>query len=259
MEWFKKMRKAFQKEPQKKENEAFCRADFEYEMRLAEFQKAVETEDSRAQELYATLKKGTPKQLARLNYVLISAKNLRKKGYESFEYDYLPSGIPLFPAAPKRGPWCTFIRFNLNGWPEKQPLLLVSSDIIDIDSPLWVLKSFHNMEIVGTAKYRSPAFGWLKEEKEAVVLRLGVDAPLGAEELEKVVKTFCLMEDEYRGDALAFMVEDGEKEYSFEIASLREGRVDILFRYTVDGNNTVARYFEPELVSLRLNPSQKDK
>lgn len=38
------MRKAFQKEPKKKENEVFCRADFEYEMRLAEFQKAVETE-----------------------------------------------------------------------------------------------------------------------------------------------------------------------------------------------------------------------
>ena len=56
--------------------------DEEYESCLYKFSKAAEVEDDKAYELYATLKSGTQKQLARLGHVLIAAQNVQRKGYD---------------------------------------------------------------------------------------------------------------------------------------------------------------------------------
>lgn len=68
--------------------------------------------------------------------------------------------------------------------------------------------------------------------------------------LAEVVKSCCLIDEEYQGDSVAFMIENGEKEYSLEVAAIRESEVKVLWRYTVGGNNSVFRCFEPELISI---------
>ena len=50
-----------------------------------------------------------------------------------------------------------------------------------------------------------------------------------------------------------FLVENGGKEYSVEIACLNGLEVDLLFRYTIGGSNDVKRFFAPRLLSLALN------
>lgn len=226
--------------------------DEEYEACLAEFEQAVAAGDEKYYELYATLKSGSQKQLARLGKLLITSQNIQRKGYEEFQYSFSPSGIPLIPVAAKRGAWVTFLRFNLDAWADQQPLIAVSSDILDPEHPR-LLGFFHRSEIVGTATYRSPGFGWLGEEKQAVLIRLGVPAPMPDEILEKVISKFHLIDEEYQGDSVAFMVEKGEKEYSFEIASIENGRVDVLWRYTIGGSDKVRSCIEPELISIELN------
>ena len=67
----------------------------EYEEQLTEFTKAADSGDEKAYELYATLKSGTCKQLARLGHILISAQNVRRPGYELFEPAISPTGFPL--------------------------------------------------------------------------------------------------------------------------------------------------------------------
>lgn len=225
--------------------------DEEYETCLAEFVKAADSEDENAYRLYATLKSGTCRQLARLGHVLISAqnvKNAKRTGNELFTFSTTPSGIPLLPVVSKRGPWITFLRFNLDAWAEKYPLIAISSDILDVEMP-GLLSDFHHARIVGTAAYKSPAFGWLGEEKKAVLLRLGVDDTLDADDMNRVAASFYLSEEEYQGDSVAFLVENGEKEYSLEVAGIRDDQVEILWRYTIGGSSYVEKYFEPELIS----------
>lgn len=226
--------------------------DEEYESCLAEFVKAADDENDKAYELYATLKSGTEKQLARLGYVLITAQNVQKTGYEPFKYSVTPSGIPLLPVAPKRRSWRTFLRFNLDAWADRHPLIAVSSDILHVDEPGWLLKELHHAKIVGKAEYKSPGFGWLGEEKKAVVIRLGEEHELDAGAMSEVVQSFVLIDEEYQGDSIAFMVENGEKEYSFEVAGINGGKIDVLWRYTIGGSDRVDEYFEPELISLDL-------
>ena len=226
--------------------------DAEYETCLTEFEQMAESGNDKAYELYATLKSGTPKQLARLGHVLIAAQNVQRKGFDVFRYASSPSGIPLLPVASKRGSWRTFVRFNLDAWEEKHPLIAISADILNPRDTSWLLGSFHHGRIVGTAEYRSPEFGWLGEEKHAVLIRLGVEDALSSEELKEVVDAFHLIEEEYQGESVAFMVEEGEKEYSFEVAGLREGKVEVLWRYTIGGSNEVERYFEPQLISMDM-------
>lgn len=227
--------------------------DEEYETALADFEKAADAGDDRAYELYATLKSGTQKQLARLGHVLIAAQNIQKSGYEAFKCSSTPSGIPLIPVAPKRGAWQTFLRFNLDAWADELPLIAAASDILCVDHPRWLLNQLHRARIVGTAKYRSPAFGWLQEEKEAVLIRLATDDTLSNEELKDVVDSFYLRDEEYNDGSVAFTVENGEKEYSFEVAGIKGDRIKILFRYTIGGSDRVKEYFEPELVSVTLD------
>ena len=226
-------------------------SDEEYEDCLTEFVKAVDSEDEKAYELYATLKSGTHRQLARLGHILISAQNTHKTEYELFTFSVSPSGIPLLPVVSKRGSWCTLLRFNLDAWAEKYPLIAISSDILHVERPDDLLSNFHHARIVGTATYRSPAFGWLdEEEKHALLLQLGVDDTLDADAIKEVVESFQLSEEEYLGDSIAFLVEIGEKEYSFEIAGIQGNQVEVLWRYTIGGSDRVQNYFEPELISI---------
>ena len=226
-------------------------SDEEYEDCLTEFVKAVDSEDEKAYELYATLKSGTHRQLARLGHILISAQNTHKTEYELFTFSVSPSGIPLLPVVSKRGSWCTLLRFNLDAWAEKYPLIAISSDILHVERPDDLLSNFHHARIVGTATYRSPAFGWLdEEEKHAILLQLGVDDTLDADAIKEVVESFQLSEEEYLGDSIAFLVEIGEKEYSFEIAGIQGNQVEVLWRYTIGGSDRVQNYFEPELISI---------
>ena len=226
-------------------------SDEEYEDCLTEFVKAVDSEDEKAYELYATLKSGTHRQLARLGHILISAQNTHKTEYELFTFSVSPSGIPLLPVVSKRGSWCTLLRFNLDAWAEKYPLIAISSDILHVERPDDLLCNFHHARIVGTATYRSPAFGWLdEEEKHALLLQLGVDDTLDADAIKEVVESFQLSGEEYLGDSIAFLVEIGEKEYSFEIAGIQGNQVEVLWRYTIGGSDRVQNYFEPELISI---------
>lgn len=225
--------------------------DEEYEDCLSEFERAADAGDDRAYALYATLKSGSQKQLARLGKLLVTAQNMHREGYAEFRYSFSPSGIPLIPVAARRGAWQTFLRFNLDAWADKQPLIAVASDILDPEHP-HLLGPLCCGEIVGTASYRSPEFGWLGKEKHAVLIRLGVSASLPGETLNRVVSDFQLADEEYQGDSVAFMVEHGEKEYSFEVASIEGGRVDVLWRYTIGGSDQVRYYFTPELVSMEL-------
>ena len=116
-----------------------------------------------------------------------------------------------------------------------------------------MLKALRRARIIGTATYKSPAFGWLKEEKNAVLIQLGVEDDLSAEAVEDVVASFALAEEEYADDNIAFMVESGEKEYSFEVAGIHGDKIDVLWRYTIGGSERVQQYFEPELISLEVD------
>ncbi|MCH5187030.1 MAG: sel1 repeat family protein [Oscillospiraceae bacterium] len=202
---------------------------------------------------YSILKSGTPKQLARLGYVLIAAQNNNLPNYGVFKYSFTDSGIPFIPAAPKRMQWKTFLRFDLNAFEAENPLIAISSDIIHPKSGYSMLGEFHHAALAGTAAYRSPAFGWLGEEKAALVFRLDKAVRLNAEAMAEVVNYFSLTPEEYEGDSVAFMVDSGEKEYSVEIACINGDKVDVLWRYTVDGSSEVHEYFEPELLSLNIN------
>ena len=71
--------------------------------------------------------------------------------------------------------------------------------------------------------------------------------------MKNVVESFHLIEEEYMGDSIAFFTENGEKEYSFEVAGIREKRVEVLWRYTIGGTDRVEEYFEPELISMEVN------
>ena len=95
--------------------------------------------------------------------------------------------------------WENFWRLYLDAWAERNPLIAGSSDL---DTEYELLSNLHHVRIVGKAAYRSPAFGWLREEKQAVLLRLGADDALDPDVMKNVVESFHLIEEEYMGDRL---------------------------------------------------------
>lgn len=238
--------------------------DEEYETALADFEKAADAGDDKAYELYSTLKSGTQKQLARLGHVLIAAQNIQKSGYEDFKYSSTPSGIPLIPVVPNRGAWMTFLWFNLEAWVDEHPLIAVASEILGIyDSRQFgLLDHLHRAKIVGTVAYKSPSFGWLPVEKDAVLIRLGTDDKLDDEVLKEIADGFDPLGDEnmgeYMGDSIAFMFQNGEKEYSFEVAGIKGNQVEVLYRFTVGGSEEIKKYCEPELMSLHFYEAGKE-
>lgn len=221
--------------------------DAEYNQTLAAFEKSLRTEGADSTALYYRLKGGTPSQLSRLGYVLAAAKNSGVGQSEIFPHSFRDSGIPYLPAAPKRGAWETFVRIDPDAFPSGESWIAVSSDL-NIDC---LMKELHKLRFIGTAVYRSPEFGWLGEEKHANLYRMDAEAPLPADALARVVQRFRLIPEEYGGNT-AFFVENGEKEYSFEIAAITGQRVEVLCRYTIDGSCDVREYFEPQLIDLAL-------
>lgn len=216
----------------------------EYEAKLGQFVAAAGSDD--AYPLYAQLKGGCEAYLSRLGYVLVSGKNAGNADLEPFQYSSTASGIPLIPVCPKRVAWKTFIRVDLNAFASEDTLIAISSDI----DPKYMLGYVNKLVPAGTAVYRSPEFGWLPEEKHAYLYRIDRNAGLDAETLNKLAGDFCLIPQEYQPDNVAFLTEYGEKEYSVEIAAIHNGKVDILFRYTIGGSDTVHNYFQPELISM---------
>ena len=131
-------------------------------------------------------------------------------------------------------------------------MIAVSSDILDVGNPSSILGNLHHARIAGTAVYKSPKFGWMAEKKNAVLIRLGENAVLSSDALREVVNSFALRDEEYNCKSIAFMVENGEKEYSLEVAGITDKKVEVLWRYTIGGSDSVDNYFEPELISLNL-------
>lgn len=220
--------------------------DARYERWLTAFQQAVDKSSPDMYQLYEQLKSGSDAQLARLGYVLTTARNIDQKGYDRFKYLHADSGIPLVPACAKRGNWMSFVRIDLNAIASQETYLAFSSDI----EVKYLLQHFHRLEQCGTVTYRSPAFGWLREEKTGALLRIAPDKPLSSDALADAVRNFCLIPEEYEPDNAAFFIENGEKEYSAEIVAITGDRVDVLFRYTIGGSDRVQKYFPPELVSI---------
>lgn len=109
---------------------------------------------------------------------------------------------------------------------------------------------------VGSAVYRSPAFGWLGEEKNALVLK--VDRTCVSQQIQEIAEEFGLLPKEYAAENAAFIVENGEKEYSVEFAVIENGKVHVLYRYTIDGPDEIHSSFEPELISLTIDKYDAD-
>lgn len=220
--------------------------DPQYERWLAAFQKAADAGTVNMYELYEWLKSGSDAQLARLGYVLITARNNGKKGYEQFKHLYAGNGMPLIPVVSVRGNWQSCVLIDLNAFASQETYLAFSSDI----DPEITLRCCHRLERCGTAVYESPAFGWLREEKHALLLRMAPDKRLDEETLQKVIADFFMPPEQYEPRSAAFFVEDGEKEYSVEIAAITGDKVDVLLRYTIGGSDHVHEYFLPRLVSV---------
>ena len=220
-------------------------SDMEYTQTLQAFEKALRIGSANSTELYYHLKGGTASQLSRLAYVLTVAKNNGVAQSEIFPFAVRDNGIPYFPAAPKRGSWETFVRIDLDAFSQRETWIAVSVDF-GVD---YAMQELHKLRFIGTAEYRSPEFGWLGEEKHANLYRIDAEAQLSEKELERVVQRFNLIPEEYEGNA-AFFVENGEKEYSVEIAAITGKIVEVLYRYTIGGSSKVRNYFEPQLIKL---------
>lgn len=223
--------------------------DKRYEGWLSAFAAAVDAKDPAQFDLYARLKTGSDAQFARLGYVLTAARNICKPGYETYKYLFTEEGLPLIPAAAKRGAWQTFVHIDLNAFAGSDTLIAFTADI----DPSCLLDLRHRLREVGTAVYRSPSFGWLGVEKKAVVFRIDREALLPPPLLQQAVQDFLLIDVEYQPENAAFFTERGEKEYSAEVAAIHGGKVDVLFRYTIGGSEHINQLVQPELVSLTLD------
>lgn len=218
----------------------------QYESLLQQFSQAVEKGDRQAYALYDRLKCGSDALLARLGYLLMAEKNAGAQGFGSFQYSTAANGIPLLPVCPKRVAWKTFIRVDLNAFPNEDVQIAISSDL----NIRHILGYVHQLTPSGTVVYRSPEFGWLQEKKHAHLFRIDRNAALSQEVLANLAEDFLLTEAEYQPGNVAFLTEYGEKEYSVEIAAIYDGKVDVLFRYTIGGSDTVTNHFRPELISI---------
>ena len=217
-----------------------------YETLLNRFANAVVAGQEEAYTLYDQLKGGNGLQLARLGYMITAGKNSGHPGFAPFQHSTAESGIPLLPVYMKRCSWKSFLRVDLNAFASDDVRLAFSTDI----DPEFTLGAAHRLVPGGTAVYRSPAFGWLNEEKHAMLFRIDRKATLNETGLRDIVEQFMLIEEEFRPDNAAFLVECGEKEYSVEIAAIANDQVDILLRYTVGGSDNVSNYFMPELITV---------
>lgn len=223
--------------------------DAKYDALLKEFAAAVDGKRTEQFTLYEQLRSGSDAQQARLGSLLTAAYSLFKPGYDKFRIPTTPEGLPLAPAAIKRGAWQSFVRMDLNAFVGQDVLIAFTTDF----GPESCLQHLHRLEEAGTVHYRSPAFGWLGTDKRAVLLRLSPDRTLSGDALKKVIADFCLAESEYQPSHAAFFTENGEKEYSAEIAAIYGDRVDVLLRYTIGGTDRVQQVFQPELISMTLH------
>lgn len=223
--------------------------DHQYAAWLKAFEAAVEAEDEEQFALYRKLKNGSDAQLTRLGRLIITRNNLQHPGYQLYKTFTTDIGIPLVPACAKRGSWVTFIRIDLNAFTGEDTLIAFSSDI----RAEYLVKASHRLRRVGTAEYCSPSFGWLREEKKAVVYRIDPETLLAEEKLANTVQKFRLIDEEYKPDNAAFLIENGEKEYSAEVAAITGDRVEVLTRYTIGGSDRVNKTFAPSLLSLHLD------
>ena len=201
-------------------------------------------------EIAGILKDGSPEQLAKYGYTLMTHYNNGVIDGRILN-TLIPKldGIPYFPVAPKRGLWETFVRINKDALPDGT-LLTFTSDIHV--EPM----SLHGLRVVGKAVYKSPSFGWLNDEKKAIVLQVDSASVLGENELADVARRFRLRQDEYIPSNVAFFCENGEKEYSVEIAEIKNGSVNVMYRYTIDGSDDVHNFFTPELIELTINNTE---
>lgn len=223
--------------------------DERYERMLTAFQKAADKGTIDMYMLYKGLKGGSDAQLARLGYVITAARNIGKPYYDQFKYLCADNGLPLIPACTKRANWRSLVRIDLNAFASKETYVAFSSDIGAENT----LCRCHRLEKCGTAVYRSPAFGWLREEKHAVLLRIAPEKFLSGQPLQDEQEAFQLIPAEYVPRNTAFFSEVGEKEYSVEIAAITGDKVDVLLRYTIGGSDVVKSYFPPELVSINID------
>jgi len=223
-------------------------SDAEYEELLTQFIQSAQTGEDACYEMYARLKGGSDQQLARLGYAIVTAKNIHNAAFEPFKYSFSDKGIPLIPACAKRANWNTFIRFDLNAFASENTVIAFSSDI----DPEHTLGYSHHLKRVGKASYRSPAFGWLGEEKEAILFEINRQQALDAATLLEVAASYHLIPEEYTGEDVAILTECGEKEYSVELAAITGGRVDVLFRYTIGGSDKIHNAFAPKLLSFTI-------
>ena len=116
------------------------------------------------------------------------------------------------PVFLQRADWRTLLVFSLDAFAGPAPLVAVSSDILDAEHPDRLLETglFHRARIVGTAVYRSPAFGWLEAEKHAVLIRLGDAGALDPTSVKKTEASFSLPDGFLGGKGTAFIAEHGE-------------------------------------------------
>ena len=167
------------------------------------------------------------------------------------EHEYKPPNsekdVPLIPCTAVRLNWETLVRIDLNAFRSDDVLIAFSSDIRQSINNLGRLKS------AGRAVYRSPSFGWLREEKEAVVFKIDRQIFPEGQEMERFENNNYLEPLNLSSDNTAFFVENGEKEYSAEIVAITDGKVSVLFRYTIGGPDEIKNTFEPELLNLRLD------
>lgn len=222
-------------------------SDEQYEQLLRDFIHAVEAEKPERYGLYSALKGGTDRQKTRLGHVLVTRRNLNDPKYADFKYLYSPEGVPLIPCCARRLNWKTFIRIDLNAFLSDDVLIAFSTDIGN------TVTRTSRLTPAGSAVYRSPAFGWLRERKEAVVFRIRPQDVLPPAEMEQFAHENYLQPMEYAPDHVAFLLENGEKEYSAEIVAIAGGKVQVLFRYTIGGPDDLQETFEPELLELRLD------
>jgi len=221
-------------------------SDEKYEKMLSDFVDAVEAGKPERHAMYFALKGGTEQQKARLGYTLVTRRNLLDPKYMEFKYLYAAGGVPLIPCCARRLMWKTYLRLELNAFASDDVLIGFASDIGDTVTHLGRLRP------AGSAVYRSPDFGWLREEKKAVLFRIDRQCMPAPEEMERLAQVNHLQPSEYQPENVAFMLENGEKEYSAEVVAIADGKVQVLFRYTIGGSDEIHTSFEPELVSLSL-------
>lgn len=222
--------------------------DEEYESLLAEFIRKAEAREDDCYELYARLKGGSDRQLARLGFAIVTAKNMHNPLFEPFKYSFSDNGIPLIPACAKRGSWKTFIRFDLNAFASHNTVIAFTSDI----DPECILEQCHHLKRAGRARYISPAFGWLGNEKEAILFDIDTQQALDDAQLQEMAEFYHLIPEEYTGEDVAILTECGEKEYSVEIAAITGGKINILYRYTIGGSDEIQDMVAPTLLEVTI-------